>query len=70
MILSLDQQGMLTVSSSSNAEDAVLDLEFETHSYLADTELEIAFMSKVANPQLSDIVMRMRIVDSVMVMKF
>lgn len=65
MILSLDQQGMLAVSSSSNVEDAVFDLEFETHSYLADTQLEAAFMSKVANPQLSDIVMHLRIVDSV-----
>ena len=65
MILSLDQQGMLAVSSSPNEEDAVFDLEFETHSYLADTQLEAAFFSKVSNPQLSDIVMRLRIVDSI-----
>lgn len=64
MILNLDQQGGLNLSSSSGG-DAVFSLELVTHSYLADTQLEAAFISKVSNPELSDIALRLRIVDSV-----
>ncbi|CAM4285965.1 hypothetical protein [Acinetobacter pragensis] len=64
MILNLDQQGNLNLSTSSD-EEAVFNLELVTYSYLADAQLEAAFISKVSNPELSDIVLRLRIVDSV-----
>lgn len=64
MILNLDQQGRLSLTTPSSG-NVVFSLEFQTHSYLADTQLEVAFFSKVSNPQLSDLVMRLRIVDSV-----
>lgn len=61
MILNLDQQGSLDLSTSSGG-DAVFSLELVTHSYMADTQLEAAFISKVAKPELSDIALRSRTV--------
>ena len=44
---------------------AALSLNFITHSFLQNTELEVAFFSKVTTPtSLLDITMRLRIIDS------
>jgi len=44
---------------------AVLSLFFDTYSYLKDTDIEVAFFSKVTTPtSLLDITMRLRIIDS------
>ena len=44
---------------------AALSLNFITHSFLQNTELEVAFFSKISVPtSLSDITLRLRIIDS------
>lgn len=63
MILSLEQQGGLSVSRTPHPA-AVFNLDFSTHSFLSETELEVAFTSKAVKPKLSDIRMRLRIIDA------
>lgn len=63
MILSLEQQGGLSISRTPHPA-AVFNLDFSTHSFLSETQLEVAFISKAAKPKLSDILMRLRIIDS------
>jgi len=63
MILSLEQQGGLSISRTHHPA-AVFNLDFSTHSFLSETQLEVAFISKAAKPKLSDILMRLRIIDS------
>ncbi|KYQ83145.1 hypothetical protein AWW72_15460 [Acinetobacter sp. NRRL B-65365] len=42
----------------------VLSLDFLTFNYLQNTELEVAFFSKINLPTLADITMRLRIIDA------
>lgn len=63
MILSLEQQGGLSISRTPHPA-AVFNLDFSTHSFLSETQLEVAFISKAAKPKLSDILIRLRIIDS------
>ena len=61
-ILKMISTGVLSIGSVGTA---VLELDFITHSFLQDTQLEVAFFSKITTPTtLSDIVMRFRIVDA------
>ncbi len=53
--------GNLSIGGAGNV---VLSLDFLTFNYLHNTELEIAFFSKLSTPTLSDITMRFRIVDA------
>lgn len=60
--LKLTSSGSLVLGSNVAA---VLDLNFITHSFLQNTELEVAFSSKISVPtSLSDITLRLRIIDS------
>lgn len=61
--LKLASNGSLVLNGSN---PAVLDLDFLTHSYLQNTELEISFFSKVSLPLvLEDITLKLKIVDSI-----
>lgn len=42
----------------------VLSLDFLTFNYLQNTELEVAFFSKISAPTLADITIRLRIIDA------
>ena len=60
--LKLTSSGSLVLGSNVAA---TLSLNFITHSFLQNTELEVAFFSKVITPtSLLDITMRLRIIDS------
>ena len=60
--LKLSAAGVLSVNGVGAS---VLTLDFSTFSFLSDTELEIAFFSKISAPLLlSDLIMRLRIVDA------
>ena len=60
--LKLTSSGSLVLGSNVAA---TLSLNFITHSFLQNTELEVAFFSKVTTPtSLLDITMRLRIIDS------
>lgn len=61
--LKLTSSGSLVLGSNNLA--AALSLNFITHSFLQNTELEVAFFSKISVPtSLSDITLRLRIIDS------
>jgi len=61
--LKLTSNGTLILDGNSAA---VLDLNFETFSFLKNTDLEVAFFSKVVTPtSLLDITMHLRIIDSI-----
>ncbi len=60
--LKLTSSGSLVLGSNVVA---ALSLNFITHSFLQNTELEVAFFSKISVPtSLSDITLRLRIIDS------
>lgn len=60
--LKLTSGGSLVLGSNAIA---ALSLNFITHSFLQNTELEVAFFSKISVPtSLSDITLRLRIIDS------
>ena len=60
--LKLTSSGSLVLGSNVAA---TLSLNFITHSFLQNTELEVAFFSKISVPtSLSDITLRLRIIDS------
>ena len=60
--LKLSAAGVLSINGVGAS---VLTLDFSTFSFLSDTELEIAFFSKISAPLLlSDLIMRLRIVDA------
>ena len=60
--LKLTSSGSLVLGSNVAA---TLILNFITHSFLQNTELEVAFFSKISVPtSLSDITLRLRIIDS------
>lgn len=59
--LKLMSNGDLTIGGLGNA---LLSLDFSTFSYLQNTELEVSFFSKKSIPLISDIILRLRIIDA------